>query len=272
MLNEPRIAILMYHSISKPNDTFSHPYYEVCTSPETFEMHMKFLYENNYHVISLNQALNLLNCSNELHKKKSYKPIKPYVVLTFDDGFRNFYTQAVPVLQKYGFSASVFVPTAYIGDKGERKKFNGEKCLTWYEIQKLTRQGFSFGSHTVTHPKLIELTRREIEYELRHSREVLKKKIGHFTDTFCFPYAFPQQNRVFLNTLSSIMQKCGYQVGLTTQIGTVSCKKVSLFLPRIPINDYDDISFLKSKLNGAYNWVQKCQLLYKKIKSNNPVK
>lgn len=264
--NEPRIAILMYHSVSKPNGTFSRPYYEVCTSPETFETHMKFLYENNYQVISLLQVLNLLNQPGALNKhNKSYKPVKPYVVLTFDDGFRDFYTQAAPVLQKYGFTASVFLPTAYIGDEGKRKRFNGKMCLTWNEVRRLTEQGFSFGSHTVTHPKLIEFTRREIEYELCHSMEVIKKNTGLPTDTFCYPYSFPQQNRIFLNTLSSIMQECGYQVALTTKIGTICPENVSLFLPRIPVNDFDDNIFLARKLDGSYDWTQKLQSLYKRI-------
>ena len=301
----PRIAILMYHSISKPErGKRIHPYYETCTSPGVFAQHIKFLHDNNYAVISLDEAVTLLSSSRFMsHASESEPhvsrftfhvsrhnthfsrepsqsgilnrpdglnrpkgPDKPYVVLTFDDGFRDFYTHAAPILKRYGFTASVFLPTAFIAEEKEsRKKFKDKDCLIWPETRELADEGISFGSHTVTHPKLIEFTRREIEYELCHSMEVIKKNTGLPTDTFCYPYSFPQQNRIFLNTLSSIMQECGYQVALTTKIGTICPENVSLFLPRIPVNDFDDNIFLARKLDGSYDWTQKLQSLYKRI-------
>ena len=107
--NRCQIPILMYHSISKTIENSVHPYYQTSTSPEIFGKHMKFLHENKYSVINLQDvSKNLVDKNNELYKA---------VILTFDDGFCDFYTEAFPTLERHGYSASVFLPTAYIGNR-----------------------------------------------------------------------------------------------------------------------------------------------------------
>jgi hypothetical protein len=195
---DPKVAILMYHSISEPDmENTIHPYYETCTSPKVFAQHMKFLHENNYPVISLDQAANLLrvmenptnpsNPTNHLNQTdqadqndqnnstldfapnrpkglyRPNRPDRPYVVLTFDDGYRDFSTHAFPILCKYGFSATVFLPTASIGP--QPKKFKGKLCLSWKEVKQLFREGVAFGSHTVSHAKLTTLNKDQVEFE-----------------------------------------------------------------------------------------------------------
>jgi hypothetical protein len=105
-----RIPILMYHSISETQNAGAHPYYQTTTAPKVFAEHMQFLRENNYHVIGLGDAVKEI----EGPARGSAK----CVVMTFDDGFGDFYTQAFPLLNHYGFSATVFLPTAYIGFPG----------------------------------------------------------------------------------------------------------------------------------------------------------
>ncbi len=74
------------------------------------------------------------------------------MVITFDDGFADFYTNAFPLLNRYGFSATVYLPTAYIGKSA--REFKGVECLTWDQVRALDRAGVEFGSHTVSHPQL----------------------------------------------------------------------------------------------------------------------
>ncbi len=164
-----RVPILMYHSISDDPEPGVSPYYRVNASPAVFRQHMQFLADHDYHTISLDQLVSAF-------------PKKP-VVLTFDDGFRDFYTEAFPVLQEHGFTATVFLPTAFIGGsrsvQGSRFDGSGFKVpshfpfrnphsafLTWNEVRELLRHGIHFGSHTVNHPKLVELDWPEIKSEL----------------------------------------------------------------------------------------------------------
>ena len=164
---ELRIPILMYHSISRDSEDGVHPYYRTCTSPEVFEMHMKLLRDYNYKIISLSDAVNLFNDMAEQPLAQSQTDRVRYVVITFDDGFRDFYTNAFPILEKYGFTATMFLSTGFINN-GSR--FKGGKCLSWDEVRELHNKGIEFGSHTVTHPQLKTLNKKQIEYEVRKSK------------------------------------------------------------------------------------------------------
>lgn len=103
------IPILMYHKISDADEPGVHPYYKLCTSPNRFRQHMRFLQARGYQVISLKEAVKLSSIDLSLstdHPK--------YVVLTFDDGYQDFYINAWPILKELGYPVTVFVPTAFI--------------------------------------------------------------------------------------------------------------------------------------------------------------
>src|SRR5579863_3371770 len=174
-----RIPILMYHSISAGQRSNSHPYFQTATSPEAFEVQLRFLSENQYRVLNLNDAMG-----------SAVIPARS-VIITFDDGFRDFYTRAFPILNRFGYSATVFLPTAYIGDRVARG-FNGSECMTWDEIRELREAGIHFGSHTVTHPQLKTLTAKNLEDEIRVSKETIEDKLGCGVQSFAYPYAFPE--------------------------------------------------------------------------------
>lgn len=259
-INEPSsadcrcIPILMYHSISDAKE-HSHPYYHVNTSPIIFDAHMKYLHENNYSVI------NLQDLEDSFYTRDSSK----YVVITFDDGFRDFFTTAFPILKKYNFSATVFLTTGFIHN--ERLSFKGKDCMVWDEVRQLITKGISFGSHTVTHQQLSTLTHKEVEYEIQFSKESIEDKIGSSIDAFSYPYKFPDEKIRFKNMLRNLLQKHGYGYGVSTRIGTSSKADDIFFRKRIPINNDDDISFFKAKLIGGYDWLYFIQRFAKFIRS-----
>jgi len=254
--DEVRIPILMYHSISDKEDKRFHPYFQTNTSPEVFRKHMHFLYRNQYKVVGIADAVEFLSNAKNVPNK--------LVVLTFDDGYRDFYMHAFPILNKYGFLATVFLPTAYIHTS--RKMFIGRECLNWQEIKQLQENGVRFGSHTVNHVKLSSLTIKEIKYEIRHSKETIENNIGFSLESFSYPFAFPEENTRFTDLLRVLLYKYGYNCGVTTIIGTNSKKDDNFFLKRIPINSNDDISFFKSKIESGYDWVKIFQYYYKYLK------
>jgi len=283
------IPILMYHSISNDKIKNMHPYYETNTTLADFSGQMKFLYENDYSVISLFDAIQILssqhimfkgnnfnqsNLSSEIHAYDSEANLTGsnpsnnkrinFAVITFDDGFHSFYADAYPILEKYGFTADVFLPTAYLGD--ENVKFKSKKCMSWGEVRELYRFGISFGSHTVNHPVLYEMKKIENDYELRYSKRKMEDEIGGSITSFSYPFAFPGHDYKFVRMFRDLLIKNGYEVGVTTQIGKATIKDGTFFMKRLPVNSFDDINFFRAKLEGAYDWVYHIQKMFKSLK------
>ncbi len=251
---DKQIPVLMYHGISNEKEK-SYPYYHVNTSPSVFDAHMRYLHENNYSVINL----------RDLEKSFDTRDSSKYVVITFDDGFRNFFTTAFPILKKYNFSATVFLPTGFIDN--ERLSFKDKECMTWDEVRQLCKDGIIFGSHTVTHQQLNNLKEAEIEYEIKHSKDFIEQNLGSAIDAFSYPYKFPDEDKTLKITLRDLLSKHGYRYGVSTRIGTTSKKDNTYFMKRLPVNSNDDISFLQAKLNGKYNWLYYAQTLNKFIRA-----
>jgi len=254
----------MYHSICDEKEK-GHPYFWINTSPVRFAEQMRYLYDNNYHVISLAEAVELI------YSQKERDPQRPAfrqpsastlrVVLTFDDGYRDFYTHAFPVLRQYGFSATVFLPTDFIGDG--RPGLRCKQHLKWEEVRELAGQGIAFGSHTCTHPQLHKAGPERLHDELTRSRVAIAREIGACSG-FCYPNKFPDQDARFTSTLSKVLMSSGYSCCLTTRIG-VDHEAEDLFaLKRIPINSGDDLFLFDAKLNGAYNWLYSLQSMVKR--------
>lgn len=253
-----QIPILMYHSISTLESNDRHPYYETTTSPHVFEMHMKYLKENGYTTICLNEAQRIL--SNGV-----ISAVKP-VVITFDDGFRDFDIHAFPVMTKYDLCATVFLPTNFVTNC-HQISFKGKECLSWSQVRHLAEIGTKFGSHTVTHPELSALPLQAVITELERSKQTLEYEIGQNVDSFSYPFAFPEQDRSFIKDLERILSECGYTNGVTTKIGLASHRDNQFFLRRIPINDFDDKDLFEAKMNGSYDWLNRVQTLTKYFKS-----
>jgi peptidoglycan/xylan/chitin deacetylase (PgdA/CDA1 family) len=251
------IPILMYHSIADELEAGVRGYYRTATSPKTFASHLKFLRDNGYQTCSLAEAARLLGTDN----KKATK----IAVITFDDGYSNVYRHAFPVLNEYGFTATIFVPTNYIADNP--LQFRGRDCLTWPEIRELKKYGILFGSHTATHPQLRDLEPWAVWEELTKSKAILEEKLGCSIDSFAYPFAFPEEDATFVEMLRKAMIDAGYLYGVSTRIGVARRPEDRYFLPRLPMNSLDDVRFFDAKLKGAYDWLHPLQLASKIMKA-----
>ena len=292
--NKPRIPILMYHSLSDDTENGIHPYYRINTSPKIFAEQMKFLHDNNYKVISLSEAMHniesqtvnresqgvsgkthttathnnllthsLIKSTNPSNTTNSINLSNP-VVLTFDDGYHDFLEKAFPILEKYEFTATIFLPTGFISDGG--LSFKGKRCLHWREVRELAASGVQFGSHTISHPNLRDLHLDQVEREIWESKEILENRIGTRVDSFSYPYAFPEEDPRFKRRIRTSLAKAGYTIGVTTIIGTATQGNDRLFLKRIPVNSVDDPAFFRAKLDGGYDWIRGLQYGLKILK------
>jgi peptidoglycan/xylan/chitin deacetylase (PgdA/CDA1 family) len=278
------LPVLMYHRIADDPEPGVSPYYRVCTSPRRFAEHMQWLADWGYKGVTLSQGLEALAGrmdSETSHPKSSRPDLQPHspspfslhpspptsqklVAITFDDGFRDFHTAAFPTLERHAFSATMYLPSAFIGES--RLSFKSHECLSWAEVRELHRAGIEFGSHTVNHPTLVQLGWPDIQRELRDSKQAIEQHLGHAISSFAYPYAFPTADPPFTARLQGLLREAGYATCVTTEIGTVARGDDPLQLRRLPANECDDHRLLRAKLAGAYDWLHGVQALVKKIK------
>jgi peptidoglycan/xylan/chitin deacetylase (PgdA/CDA1 family) len=247
-----RVPILMYHSISDNLFGKSHPYYQINTSPQVFARQMRWLRSNGYRTLDLTQMWAAMEAGNDLSKT---------VVITFDDGYRDFYTDAFDTLRQCGFTATIFLATDRI--KNSSVRIEGVDYLTWSEVVELHAGGTRFGSHTVTHPDLRSLGPDQIEYEVGYSKETIEQKLGAPVESFSYPFAFPEEDKDFTQFLVGILENQGFENGVSTIIGRASKNNNHFYLPRLPVNSWDDATLLRAKLEGGYDWLHWPQWLYK---------
>lgn len=200
------IPVLMYHSIRYlPGNTLGVP-------PAQFSQEMDWLKQRHYETITLNQLEQALLNNGLL-------PPKP-IVLTFDDGYRDNYESAWPIMQKHGFLGVFFVITSSIGDN----------MMTWDELKALSQYGNSIESHTVSHLNLASLSTVIQKSELEKSKQTIENKLGTTVDALCFP-----SGRYNSQTLL-LMSKLGYKLGFTTHPGNVHKGDNPLTLRRVRIS------------------------------------
>lgn len=251
------VPILMYHSISDDLEPGLSPYYKTATSPDRFREQMQWLRDAGFTAVSLERAVLLATRPSAIDER--------VVAITFDDGFRDFQTHAWPILDACGFTATVFLPTGFIG-RDRRESFKGRECLTWREVSELHASGVSFGSHTITHPVLHRLEWSAIRRELLESRLTVERELQVPVHDFAYPYAFPQEDPGFVVRFRRELADVGYRTAVTTAIGRTRRSADILALPRLPINDRDDHALFISKLSGAYDWLGPVQLILRKTK------
>ena len=254
---ENRVPILAYHSISENLFGYSHPYYQINTSPAVFADQMHWLRNAGYRTVDLAEAWAGLTSGRDLSKT---------FVITFDDGYRDFYTEAMDVIRQCGFSATIFLATDRIGQSSAR--IEGANYLTWPEVRELHAEGIRFGSHTVTHPDLRSLDPDLLDYELGHSKETIEQNIGAPVDAFSYPFSFPEEDTNFTRFLEDLLNNLGFEYGVSTILGRARGKSNRFFLPRLPVNSWDDRMLLQAKVEGGYDWLHLPQLMKKFIFHN----
>jgi peptidoglycan/xylan/chitin deacetylase (PgdA/CDA1 family) len=253
--NQASIPILMYHSIAEEVEAGVHPYYRTATSASVFAAQMESLHRAGFSVIGPTEAI---------RRMSGREAVKNIVVITFDDGFHNFYTNAFPILNRYGFTATMYLPTAHIGRS--RLTFKGKKCLTWSEVRELQNHGISFGSHTVTHPQLYDCDADALRKEIVDSKQTIELELGCGIQSFAYPYAFPENDVSFKVRLRQELRQAGYESGVCTTVGRPGPASDQFFLKRLPVNSDDDARLFRAKLAGSYDWLAKPQYLMKMAK------
>ena len=210
-----KVPILTYHSIDNSGSVIS-------TTPEKFRKHIQFLRESSFNVISLKEIVKCL-------REHSSFPSRA-VAITFDDGFKNVYDMAYPVLKEFGFQATIFLVPEYCGRNnqwnGQPKGIPSLDLLGWDEILEMANNGIDFGAHTMSHPNLSELPLEQSIEEIENSKSIIQRHLGRDVLFFAYPYG-NQTEEV------KTVVKNQFDGGCSTQLGCVTLQSDIYSLPRI---------------------------------------
>lgn len=140
----------------------------------------------------------IINVPNNIHgsteQSKNKINQQKVVILTFDDGYESQYSNAKPILDKYGFKATFYIVCNYVG--------SGDNRMTWEEIKSLQQEGHDIASHTMNHDDLSKLTPQEVEYEVAQSKQCLLEQ-GINPKSFAYPFNGGSDDSSVLNTVAS---------------------------------------------------------------------
>ncbi len=167
-----KVPILMYHYISIPPDDANKYRKDLSVAPQDFRQQMEYLAKNGY------ETIDLYDLSLAITNKKDL-PEKP-VIITLDDGYRDNYTNAFPILQEYGLKATFFIVTEFI-DK------NLGNYMTWDMVKEMSASGMQIESHSKTHPDLSVNEKEHVIYEVLGSMETIEAHTGKRSRFFCYP-------------------------------------------------------------------------------------
>jgi peptidoglycan/xylan/chitin deacetylase (PgdA/CDA1 family) len=188
------VPILVYHNFSTTRSE------KMTLAKDDFDAQMKYLKQNHYHAISLDQLMDFIDYKAPLPGKS--------IVITFDDAWRSAYDIALPILKKYGFTATFFIYTDFIG---------GGKALAWKNIKELSEMGFDIQCQTKTHRNLSILQKNEsfkeyfqsLETEITYPQKLLKKMLNKECRYLAYPYG--ETN----NLVIAMLKKHGYRGAFT---------------------------------------------------------
>jgi peptidoglycan/xylan/chitin deacetylase (PgdA/CDA1 family) len=241
--------ILYYHRIEDED-------HRSCVRPEQFRQQLTYLATHGYHVIALEELGRALLSGETLPRQS--------VVLSFDDGFADNYTRAFPLLQQFGYTATIFLTVGFIGT-AELPVLSGRhlpaRPLTWPQVEEMGRYGLSFGSHTLTHPSLPQLGAAELQRQVADSRRLLEDKVACAIPFFCYPKG------EFTSTVKAVVQQAGYHGACSVYPGAVRAKSDLFALPRTYISRDDTLRDFRNKLRGGYDLLHRGVQLWRRVNS-----
>lgn len=229
----------MYHMVSIPRSRHEIRY---ACPPKLFAKHMHFLRDKRYNIINLENILTYLT-------KKRPIPDRT-IAVTMDDGFQDNFHNAFPILKKHRIPATIFLTAGKIGKTNEWMTARGlleKKMLGWEQIRKMSDNGISFGSHTITHPRLPELLNENAIEEIGQSKKIIENKIGKTVHSFAYPYG------LYSNESIDIVRKCNYQIACSTRSGFNNFETNPFLMRRIEIYGNDPLWKFSQKLTFGMN-------------------
>ena len=237
------VPVIMYHRVI--NNAENEGVYGTYIYEDMFKKHLQYLKDKNYTVITF-KDLDKIGWRNRFEKGKKY------IILTFDDGYKDNYDLAFPILKEFNFKATIFLMGSLTYNEWDVKA-GGERKFSLMSVEmikKMQDYGIEFGAHTFNHPKINTLSNEEIEHQIVDVKKPLEEKIGKEIITFAYPYGI-------LNDYAKKMaKKAGYTFALATDSGSVCLSDDLYQIRRIAIFPNTNLFSFKRKVAGNYNFIK----------------
>jgi peptidoglycan/xylan/chitin deacetylase (PgdA/CDA1 family) len=207
-------------------------------TPEAFEEQLRYLKDGGFYSVSWEQWQ---------MARSQRKPLPGRgVMITFDDGYLDFFQYAWPLLKQYGFTATVFIVADQIGKTNIWDQAFGEELplMGWPEIHHLQGEGIEFGSHSTAHHALTALSNEDLVRDLARSRAILQQGLGAPTRVIAYPHGD------FNPIVEHFAGGCGYTFGVTCRAGSSQFNDSILALPRIEVMGSSTLREFVNSLSG----------------------
>jgi len=214
------VPIIMFHYVRSVNPAKDLLGYNLSINPASFEKILKYLSQQGYKTIHVEDLI-----KGPITGKS--------IILTFDDGYEDFYTTARPLLQKYGFTASEAIITG---------KMDGTTYMSPDQVKTIDSEGFEILSHTVNHPDLSIIKNQKPE--INDSKTYLEKLLNKPIDTLVYP------SGKYNDETLQLTKDAGYKIGLTTKPGYSNLAGDLLQLNRIRIDNRNGYLGFVKKINN----------------------
>ncbi|MGP4053812.1 polysaccharide deacetylase family protein [Mycobacterium sp. 4D054] len=193
--------VWMYHSVAP----YDEDPYQVTMTPQRFERQMRWLRRRGLRGVSM----------RELLEARAEGRARGLVGLTFDDGYQDFIPNALPVLQRHGYTATLFILAGRLGGQNEWSRPGPNKALlTADEVKQIAEAGMEIGSHGLKHISLVKTDDEMLRSEVVQSREILQELLSGDVPGFCYPYGYLDARVV------EAARAAGYDYACAVQAGT----------------------------------------------------
>ena len=241
----PGLRILFYHRVSDDRD-------ELAVTPVRFAEQMARLARDGLRAVGVEEGHALLAAGRA----------QGVVGLCFDDGYADVALNAVPILERHGFRATVFLPTGVIDGSAAFTWYATQPALlTWDEVRLLDRAGtLGFGAHTVTHPNLLAVDEPAARAEIAGSRAALEERLGHAVSAFCYPAGlFGARER-------ALVADAGFALATSCEPGVNGPDTDPLALRRVQIDARDRLLDFRAKVGGGHDAPPALRATYRRLR------
>jgi peptidoglycan/xylan/chitin deacetylase (PgdA/CDA1 family) len=232
-----RVPILMYHSVSDRPNVETRP---LAVRPSALSEQLSYLKESGFTPLTMADLIASLHGEDDRHL-----PDRP-VVVTFDDGYADFHSEALPLLERHNVPATVFLTSGWVSDAGKEAAGRPlDTMLTWSQAREAASCGIEIGGHSHSHPQLDQLPDNELRQELWRNRALLEDKIGVLVSTMAYPYGYSSAR------VRREVRRAGYRAACAVNNALAADRHDELALPRLTVAENTSMKMFSRAVEGS---------------------